>query len=618
MKNPYLIFTALTAVSPAFTAEKPNILWITSEDHGIEMGCYGDPNASTPNVDGLASRGMIFNKAWSNAPVCAPARTTIISGMYPSSTGSEHMRSMLPMPAGKKMYPEFLREAGYYCTNNTKEDYNLRKPEGLWDESSQKAHWKNRSAGQPFFAIFNSTKSHESQIRTRPHKQVLDPAKVRVPAFHPDTPEVREDWAQYYDKVSEADADAGIVLRELAEAGLAGETIIFYYGDHGTGMPAGKRWPSNLGLQVPIVVYFPEKWIHLAPVEYQPGGKSDRLVSFVDLAPTLLSIAGIKPPDWMQGYAFAGPYQTKPQTYLHGFRGRMDERYDLVRSITDGRYVYLRNYMPHVSQGQYVAYQFETPSTRIWREWFDNGKTNAAQSKFWKTPKDPEELYDLQNDPDEVNNLAGSKEHASILKKLRKAQRKHLIAIQDVGFLPEGEMHERSAGNSPYDMARVKGKYPMKRILKAAEMASNLNPDNLSKLEKMLKDKDSAVRYWAAMGILMRGEDAVKNSSSDLKDAMNDASPYVRIAAVEALALYGSREEFTAAVASLGELIQPVQHGVFASLMALNTVRILGDKAAVLYPILNEMKTDVPPPDPRYNTYIDRVIESINQKMNFR
>jgi uncharacterized sulfatase len=213
-------------VSAASAADKPNILWLTSEDHGPEMGCYGDANARTPNVDALAAKGMLFTRVWSTAPVCAPARTAIISGLYTSSSGGQHMRSMVPLPADLKLYPQFLHEAGCYCVNNSKEDYNVRKPARLWDESSAKAHWRNRDASQPFFAIFNSTKSHESQIRTRPHKHIADPAKMRVPAYHPDTPEVRQDWAQYYDKVSEADADAGRRLQELEEAALAGYVAI--------------------------------------------------------------------------------------------------------------------------------------------------------------------------------------------------------------------------------------------------------------------------------------------------------------------------------------------------------------------------------------------------------
>ena len=616
MNKHLLLITALAYSSAADAADKPNILWLTSEDHGIEMSCYGDPNAHTPHVDGLAAKGMIFTRAWSTVPVCAPARSAIISGMYPSSTGSEHMRSMLPMPAGTKMYPQFLREAGYYCTNNSKEDYNLQKPDGLWDESSGKAHWKNRSTDQPFFAIFNSTKSHESQIRRRPHQQVLDPSKVRVPAYHPDTPEVRQDWAQFYDVVSLADADAGERLKELEEAGLAGETIVFYYGDHGTGMPRGKRWPCNLGLHVPMVVYFPDKWLHLAPAEYKAGGKSDRPVSFVDLAPTLLSIAGIKQPKWMQGYAFAGPFQSKPQKYIYGIRGRMDDCNDLVRSVTDGRYVYLRNYMPHLSQGQHVTYQFETPTTRVWNELFNQGKTNEAQSIFWKTPKDPEELYDLHNDPDEVVNLAHSKEHANILRKLRKAQRKHSIQIRDVAFLPEGEIHSRSMGISPYDMARQKNKYPIKRIMSAAELASGLDPAALPGLQKLLEDEDSAVRYWAALGILMRGKEAVATTQSSLKKSLTDDSPYVRIIAAHALAQFGTSDDVQLALPVLGELAPTDVNGVFVSMAALMAIRDLGTTSLPLNTIIRNMKTEGPSPDNRYNSYVPRLVTVILEKEN--
>ena len=304
-----LLAAALLSLSArsAQTAQRlPNILWITSEDHGPHLGCYGDRFASTPNVDALAAKGMRYAHAWSNAPVCAPARTTLISGMYPPSTGSEHMRSLVAYPRGKQMFPQLLRQAGYYVTNNAKEDYNLEQPGEVWNESSSKAHWQKRAAGQPFFAVFNSEKSHESRIRIRPHVQVHNPAKVRIPAYHPDTPEVREDWAQYYDVVSEADADAGKRLKELSDAGLAEETIVFYYADHGSGMPRSKRWPYNSGLQMPLIVYIPEKFRHLAPPEYKAGGESNRLVSFVDFAPTVLSLAGVKPPAWMQGHAFMG------------------------------------------------------------------------------------------------------------------------------------------------------------------------------------------------------------------------------------------------------------------------------------------------------------------------
>jgi arylsulfatase A-like enzyme len=616
MKHPLQSAVCLFSISliigtSAFAADKPNILWLTSEDHGPQMGCYGDQNARTPNVDALAAKGMIFNRAWSVAPVCAPARTAIISGLYPSSSGGLHMRSMVSLPSEIKLYPQYLREAGYYCTNNSKEDFNVRKPRGLWDESSGNAHWSKRAAGQPFFAIFNSTKSHESQIRTRPHKQIADPAKMRMPAYHPDTPEVRQDWAQYYDKVSEADADAGQRLNEIAEAGLAGDTIVFYYGDHGSGMPRSKRWPCNSGLHVPMVVYFPERWKHLAPKEYQSGGKSERLVSFVDLAPTLLSIAGTEPPAWMQGRAFAGKYQTEPQPYIFGERGRMDERMDLVRSVTDGRYVYLRNYFPHVSQGQHVDYQFATPTTRIWRKLFDEGRATEAQSIFWRVPKSPEELYDLQTDRDEVHNLANSAGHREILEKFRKVQREHLVAIRDVCFLPEGELHTRSMGTTPYELARSDEKYPQARIVATAELASNLSPDALPELKALLKDTDSAVRWWAALGHLMRGADAVTRNEGVLRQALSDDSLHVRIVAAQALGQYGDENARTAALATLAELAPPKENGVLVSMPALAAIEALGDRAASLRDLVRDLNPDGPSPDARYNSYVPRLMENI-------
>jgi uncharacterized sulfatase len=616
MTNParLLIAAVLLHAVAARAADRPNILWLTSEDHGQQMGCYGDTLARTPNVDALASKGMVFRHAWSNHPVCAPSRTAIISGLYSQSSGGLHMRSMVPAPAGFKLYPQHLREAGYYVTNNSKTDYNLRAPGGLWNESSAQAHWKNRPAGQPFFAIFNSTKSHESQIRTRPHQAITDPAKVRVPAYHPDTPEVRQDWAQYYDKVSEADADAGARLREVAAAGLSEETIVFYYGDHGSGMPRSKRWPSDSGLRVPMVVYFPQKWRHLAPKEYTPGGKSDRLVSFVDLAPTLLSLAGVRPPPELQGHAFAGKFQTEPQPYLHGARGRMDERVDCVRSVTDGRFVYLRNFYPHVSQGQRVNYQFQTPTTRVWRAAFDAGQATPAQALFWQVPKAPEELYDLQSDPDEVKNLADSPAHRATLEKLRAAMRAHAESIRDVGFLPEGEMHTRAPGTAPYDLARDPAKYPFARILDTADLASNLTPAAVPELRRRTTDTDSAVRHWAALGLLMRGKAAISSGQPELRALLQDSSPLVRIVAAEALTAHGTETDSAPALAILKDYASVEKYGVFVAMAALNAIEALGPKAASLKPYLAELSPKGPSPDNRYDSYVPRQLASLTGK----
>lgn len=616
MKCLSLLLSSFLVLSPSYAADKPNILWLTSEDHGPHMGCYGDDYADTPNIDALAAKGMLFKHCWSNAPVCAAARTTIIAGMYSPSTGGEHMRSMVPMPEGTKMYPQFLREAGYYCTNCSKEDYNLVKPAGVWDDSSPKATWANRKDGQPFFAIFNETCSHESQLRKRPHVAIHDPAKVRVPAYHPDTPEVRQDWAQYYDTVTKADESAGRRLKAIADAGLAEDTIVFYYADHGSGMSRNKRWPSNSGLHVPMVVYFPEKWKHLAPKEYAPGVKSDRLVSFVDLAPTLLSLVGIQPPEWMQGHAFAGLFQTKPQPFVYGFRGRMDERYDCVRSVTDGRFVYLRNYMPHLSQGQHVAYQFETPSTAVWRKLYDEGRLTPEQALFWKEPKAAEELYDLESDPDEVHNLAESPDHAETLAKMRAAQEKLALKIRDAGMIAEGEMHQRAEGTTPFDMAHDDKLYPLGRILKAAGNASSMKSDVLADVKAGFSDKDSAIRYWSAMGIRMRGADGVKAAHDELVKATKDSSTYVQVVANWALAKDGSDADRAAALPALVDLANWSQHNVFTSMSALNAIGDLGDKAKPIAEQLKKLPAKGESPDGRFSGYVGRLLADLNGGTN--
>jgi uncharacterized sulfatase len=585
---------------------RPNILWLTSEDHGPHLGCYGDDFATTPSVDALAKRGLRYTHAWSNAPVCAPARTTLIAGLYASSTGGEHMRSMVPFPAGKQMFPQLLRDAGYYCTNNVKEDYNVATPGRPWDDSSRKAHWRNRAAEQPFFAVFNSGKSHESQIRKRPHQAIHDPAKVRLPAYHPDTPEARQDWAQYYDVVSEADADAGERLKELDEAGLAEDTIVFYFADHGSGMPRNKRWPCNQGLHVPLVVHIPEKFKDLWPDDYAPGGTSDRLVSFVDFAPTVLSLAGVEPPSWLEGHAFLGKYSIPPQPFAFGFRGRMDEKIDLVRSVTDGRYVYVRNYHPHRIYGQYLNYMFQTPTTRVWHRLHIEGSLNPAQNAFWQQ-KPPEELYDLETDRDEVHNLAGSAEHRAVLEKLRAALQSHILETRDLGFLTEAEMHERASGCSPYDMAREPGKYPLERILATAELAANRDAEAIPALVQGCEDEDSAVRTWAVTGLLVRERAGVAAGHGTLVSLLADPSPSVRVVAAEALARFGEPGDETLALRVLADHADASKQGVFVAVAALNSIDHLGPHAEPLRAVLRKQPA-VRAPHARYDSYVGRLL----------
>ncbi len=589
----------------------PNILWLTCEDMGPHLGCYGDRFATSPNLDRLAAKGMRYLNVWSNAPVCAPARTAIIMGVCPTSLGAEHMRSEVALPPGMRMYPQFLRERGYYCTNNVKEDYNVTKPGKVWDESSGKAHWKNREPGQPFFAIFNFTTTHESQIRVRPHQLRHDPSRVSIPPYHPDTPEVRHDWTQYYDKIAEMDSQVGARLRELEEAGLAEETIVFFYSDHGSGMPRNKRWPINAGLRVPLIVYVPEKFRHLAPADYQPGGTSSRLVSFVDLATTLLSIAGIEPPPWMHGRAFMGKYAQEGPRYLFGFRGRMDERFDMVRSVRNHRYVYVRQYMPHLPFGQHVAYMFETPTTREWKRLYDEGKLTPEQRFFWE-PKPPEELYDLETDPHEVRNLADSPEHREVLEEFRRALREHVLEVRDAGFLSEPEMHRRSAGSSIYEFAQDPNRYPLEKIFAMAECAARRNPEDLQVLLRGMTDPDSGVRYWAVMGLAVRGKPAVEKGTPLLRQLLrDDPSPSARIVAAWALAEYGGADDLRNALETLVSLAPPDKNGAYTGAFAVWVLDLLGPKIEPVKPLLEGISRTDPNAPARANSYVGRLLSHI-------
>ncbi|MBI4890519.1 MAG: sulfatase [Acidobacteria bacterium] len=599
------------ATAGAAQEQKPNILWITCEDTGPHLHYTGDEYSVTPNLDKLCARSSTYMNAWSNAPVCAPARTTIISGLYPTSLGAEHMRSLTKLAPEMRMFPAYLREAGYYCSNNVKEDYNLEKPPGTWDDSSRNAHFRKRAQGQQFFSVFNFTVTHESQIRARPHTLVHDPAKARVPAYHPDTPEVRHDWAQYYDNITTMDGQAGKLLAELAQDGLADDTIVFFYGDHGSGMPRSKRWPYNSGLNVSITVHIPEKFRHLAPKDYVPGGKNSRLVGFVDLAPTMLSLAGLRAPDYYQGQAFLGRHEAAPRTYSFGFRGRMDERYDCVRTVRDQRYVYVRHYMPHKIYGQHLNYMWETPTTQVWERLYKEGKLNEAQKKFWET-KPPEELYDLNEDRDEVKNLAGSSAHKAELERLRKAHREHELKIKDVGLLAESEIHSRAKGLAPYVMGHDPKRYDAPKTLAAAELASSLRPGATDQLKKLMSDADSAARYWGALGVQMRGAAEVTATHAALDKLLSDSDAAVRIAAAAALGRYGNEADLKKAMDVLLPLCDPTESGVYAAMEALNAVDSLGAKAKPWAKQILALPTDDPKAPERVRSeYLKRLHEAI-------
>lgn len=595
---------------------KPNILWITCEDTGQELGCYGDSYATTPNLDKLASRGMKFAHAWSCAPVCAPARTTIVTGVYPTTLGAQHMRSAVRLPEYVKLYPQMLRDHGYYCSNNVKTDYNLQVNEKkIWDDTSNKAHWRNRKKDQPFFAVFNFTISHESQIRTRPHTAVHDPAKVKLPAYHPDTPEVRQDWAQYYDQVTKMDQQAGEILRQLEDDGLADNTIIFFYGDHGSGMPRHKRWLYESGLRVPVIVHIPDRIRSLVQGDYEAGSTSQRLISFIDLVPTILSIAGIQPPEYLPGNAFLGSHIKQPSNYLFGFRDRMDERYDMSRSVRDERFSYIRNFMPHRPQGTYLEYMFQTPTTVAWKKLFDEGKLDTAQSSFWKN-KPAEELYDLQNDPAQIHNLAGKTEFKDVQDRLSQQLHAWMLKSNDLGLLPEGEMWSRAGSLPPMELAKDAQQFPVEKILNVAELASAAKPGDLEVLLRSKVDPDSACRYWVAQGVLIRAiqDQARQQCVAAARGMSNDSSPYVRCLANETLARFGTVAEQESAVKSLLRIADIRSEGFFPGLVAFNsldwcpiTKSVIGSSFDGIPEMPNEMHQ-------RYKTYIPRMIERINSQ----
>lgn len=373
--------------------DRPNILWIVSEDNTTLLGCYGDKTATTPNIDNLAKQGILYTNAFCTAPVCAPSRSTLITGMYPTTMGTENMRSTYPIPKFIQFFPRYLREAGYYTSNNAKKDYNTIDQPDAWDESSDKATYKNRKSGQPFFAVFNIGTSHESSLHKYLTNLRHDPKKITVPAYQPATPEMRHDWAQYYDKLEDMDKEVGAFLKELDDAGLTENTIVFYYGDNGGVLPRSKRFMYESGLHVPLIIRIPKKYAKLAPAV--AGTKTDRIITFVDFAPTILSLAGIKIPQYLQGYAFLGNQQAKEQDYGYSFRGRMDERIDLVRSVRDKQYRYIRNYYPNKIYAQYIEYLWNAPSMKSWDSAYKTGQLNEVQSRFFNT-KPVEELFDCQ------------------------------------------------------------------------------------------------------------------------------------------------------------------------------------------------------------------------------
>lgn len=462
-------------------SERPNILWLVTEDMGAYIPPFGDGTVKTPNLSRLAKEGIVYPNLYSTSGVCSPSRAAIATGMYPSSIGANHMRTnsytevtglkkyeAVPPPE-VKMVSELLRKEGYYCTNNYKEDYQFRAPKTAWDESSPYAHWRNRAEDQPFFAVFNFTETHESglfepygfrQIETRHYqagdtkyvwkkngksgsknrmteaetpKHLSKDTEFNIPPYLPDTDVVRNDLWKMYNNIAEMDQQVGAVLAQLEEDGLLDNTIVVFYGDHGGPLPRGKRLIYDSGLNTPMIIRFPKK--------IQAGSEDNQLLSFVDFAPTLLSLVGVNPPDYMQGQAFLGEFSSKnKRKYIHAAADRFDEVTDAIRAVRDDQFKYIRNYRPE--QGYYLplAYRENIPTMQELLRLRDEGKLNDIQMQWFREHKPKEELFDCIADPHELNNLAADPNYKDKLDELSSEMDRWIKTIDDQPNLPEGQL----------------------------------------------------------------------------------------------------------------------------------------------------------------------------------
>jgi arylsulfatase A-like enzyme len=543
IRTALLAFWLIQRSTTVFSAEEhPNILWITSEDNSPYLGCFGDPIARTPRLDRLASEGIRYVNCFSNAAVCGAARQTLISGMMATSIGGQHMRSDVDFPKGVPFFPKYLRDAGYYTTNNSKTDYNGGPPgdrkaamSAAWNDSSNKAHWRNRPGDKPFFAVFNIGTTHESGLfpnRWRSKKLKTDPATVQLPAYLPDTVEARRDLARYYDNLETMDAQVGAILDQLEEDGLADDTIVFYYSDHGGSLPRGKSYIYDSGTHVPFILRVPEKWKALAPGK--AGSQTDRLISFVDFAPTMLSLIGKPGPAYMQGRAFLGNHAKQPRDFVHLFRGRRGARYDLVRGVRDKEFLYIRNYSPHLPVMQPNAYSWPIPSYPAWRRAWLEGTLPKHQS-IWFEPKPSEELYRISDDPDNVINLAGDSAQSHTLRRFREEHRRHTGTIRDSVFFPEG------ISGRTYEAYQDEEQYLLEKLWILAEKATDRNPDHVKEFRELMKDDNPCIRWWAITGCVMLGKEA-ERAADDLQQCLKDTEPTIRIQAAKALAHLGKTE----------------------------------------------------------------------------
>jgi len=514
---------------------------------------------------------------------------------------AHHMRADGRIPSWLKGFPTLLREAGYFTSNNSKTDYNAPiDVKETWEQSGRNAHYIGRpDKSKPFFSVFNHEVTHESCLFPEQDQQrnfePTDPAKVRVPPYQPDTPEIRADWARYYDRLAVLDQQVATKLKQLEAEGLADDTIVFYYADNGGVLPRSKRFLQRTGTHVPLIVYFPPKWQHLAPAPQ--GSRFTQPVCFVDFAPTVLSLASVQIPDYMQGRPFAGP-QAVTNDFVFCTRDRMDERYDMMRSVMDSRWLYIRNYRPDLPYVQPLEYMFRARGYQSWKRRADAGQLTPATSQFWGF-KPAEELYDFENDPDNVTNLAGDPAHQVTLERMRRALRQRTLEINDNGYLPEGSALEG------YDASRAPGAYPVERVFDLANLASDGDATNLPLFIKALSDENEAVRWWAAQGCTILGKRA-GHAEAALRERLTDEAGGVRVAAAEALAGQGQIGD---ALPVLEQSLNNDENLAYA-LQAANVLNRLGDAARPALPAMKERLAtlEAGAEEDRYKGYLVRAL----------
>ncbi len=541
------LFLFLLKATDLLSAEKPNILWITSEDNGISwVSCYGGVNAKTPNIDKLASEGFRYRYCFDNAAVCAPTRSCWITGMYAISNGTQPMRSRNKIPHDKiKYYPDLLKEAGYHTSNPGKTDYNIggRNDKACWDHKKGGAYgWRTRKPSQPFFAVVNIGSSHESRAHGNVENTRNDPKKMKLFSYHPDLPVIRKNYAKYADAVENMDQGVKKALNELKKDGLYEDTIIIYNSDHGGVLPRSKRFLYASGVHCPLIVRIPEKWKHLYPAK-KPGMVVDRLVSFIDMPKTWLSLAGAKIPSTFQGTIFLGKDIEPEPKYHLSFRERADGRIDHVRMIRGKRFAYHKNYMPFAPAGQHLAYLWKAKAAPAWEQHHREGKTNEITGRFFR-PRVSEEFFDNDKDFDNVHNLIHKKEHQAKIAELKKALRKKQLELYDSGLLPEKMRERRAAENNVtiYEMVRDKKLYPLETYLDAADLALVRDAKNLNLFIKLLSNDDAGLRWWAIVGLHLLEKDA-KAAIPELMKALEDDAHEIRMMAAWTLVNLGKKKE---------------------------------------------------------------------------